>query len=190
MTVGWFATKRAFGHFSYVGWKKKQWSFSQWFWPQADTSVPKLWAPQGGDWPGIAPAPAFPDCSFVWISGHSHCPASSWRCLRTSPGPSCIFIVELPEPLPGGCGGWEDSFRCGLQVIFRVFIKALWWNLDLEAVQSGCLLAPQPSSHLVVTLFIILDFTREVFISLHLWTPFSLHPRTLQRIFRLLRRSP
>ena len=47
------------------------------------------------------------------------------------PGPSRIFIAELPEPLPGGCRVERTPSGHGLQVIFRVFIQALWWNLDL-----------------------------------------------------------
>ena len=178
MTVVGFATKRAFGHFPYVGWKRSSEIL-------ASDSDPRL-------------TPQCPSSELLREDGlelllHQYFhklllrvnirsqPLSS-KLLEMSqdiPGPSCIFIAELPEPLPGGCRVERTPSGHGLQVIFRVFIQALWWNLDLGQCYQDAFWV---LSHPLIwwwPYFIILDFS----ISLHLWIPFSLHPRTLQKDF-------
>ena len=148
----WICNKESLWSLPICRLKKKQWDFSQWFWPQADTSVPKLWAPQGGR-PGIAPAPVFPQaspsCEYQVaatvqqaagdVSGHP------WAQLHLHSGTPGTSAWRLQ--------GWEDSFGARSPGHLQSLHPGSLVEPGPRAVLSGCLLGPQPSSHLVVTLF-------------------------------------
>lgn len=156
--------------------KKQAVGFSQWLWPQADISVPELWVPQGGQ-PGIAPAPVFPQsaplCKYQVSATVQQAPGDVWG------HPWGQLHPHSGTALPGGCRVERTPSGHSLKVFFRVFIEALWWNLDLgKCYQDNFWLL----SHPLIwwwPYFIILDFS----ISLYLWVPFSLHSRTLEKDF-------